>query len=220
MKTVISSKKETDRKIADHIARTVEHKPDCVIAYMPERVFDGVWQELREMKTDMSGVKLFLMAELCGRTVFSEILNAQTEGLNIRNENVALVSDKSYVNLDELISENGGIDLAVTGIGTNGRFGFNEPGTQYSSRTHIQKLTKPTLHDLDIDGESEVYGVTMGIKTVVEAKDIIVAAYGEAIAKSVFQMLYARDDSVVPAAFLQLPADVTVYLDTEAASRL
>ena len=60
----------------------------------------------------------------------------------------------------------------------------------------------------------------MGIKTITSARDIAVLAFGEDKAAAVFEMLYARDDSVIPAAFLQIPVNVTVYLDEAASSKL
>ena len=60
----------------------------------------------------------------------------------------------------------------------------------------------------------------MGIHTLVDARQVLVLASGEEKAKPVFDMLYARDDSIIPAAFLQLPPDVTVYADTDAAKKL
>jgi len=220
MKTVILSKAECNRMIAEKIADTVSAKNDCTLAYMADTDFDGVWESLSEMNCDLSHIKLFLMAELEKEKRFENILTAQLTKVNINPENVVIISSENYVNLDESITAAGGIDLALTNIGTNGRFGFNEPGTQYDTYSHRQKLTKATLKDLGMAEDSEVFGVTMGIKTVINSKNIIVAAYGEKYAKSVFQMLYARDDSIVPAAFLQLPLNVTVYVDEQAGAKL
>ena len=64
------------------------------------------------------------------------------------------------------------------------------------------------------------YAWTMGIKTLVLARQILVLAAGEEKAQPVFKMLYARDDSVVPAAFLQLPLNVEVYVDEAAGAKL
>ena len=61
---------------------------------------------------------------------------------------------------------------------------------------------------------------TMGIKTLVMARQIMVIALGTEKAEPVFNMLYGRDDSVVPAAFLQVPSEVNVYLDPAAAEKL
>ena len=60
----------------------------------------------------------------------------------------------------------------------------------------------------------------MGIKTIVSARSILLLAFGEEKADAAHAMLYARTDSAVPAAFLQLPAEVTVFLDRAAAAKL
>ena len=94
----------------------------------------------------------------------------------------------------------------------------------YDSLTHRQKLTDKTRRQLAASFGSEEdaprYAWTMGIKTLVSAGKILVLAYGEEKTEAVFQMLYARDDSVIPAAFLQLPPEVLVFVDPEAAKKL
>ena len=112
----------------------------------------------------------------------------------------------------------------MIGIGHNGHIGYNEPGTPFDSLTRIQILAPATRRQLadTFGGEEKVpeKAVTMGIKTITGARDIAVLAFGEDKAAAVFEMLYARDDSVIPAAFLQIPVNVTVYLDEAASSKL
>jgi 6-phosphogluconolactonase/glucosamine-6-phosphate isomerase/deaminase len=111
----------------------------------------------------------------------------------------------------------GGLDIAVLGLGANAHIGYNEPAVPYDSLSHRQKLTDATKRqNAEVFGSEEdvpEYGYTMGIYTLVWATEIIVLAFGEAKADAVHKMLYGRDDSSVPAAFLQIPRDVTVYLD-------
>ena len=114
--------------------------------------------------------------------------------------------------------------MAVLGLGVNAHIGYNEPAVPYDSLTHRQKLTDKTKAQLaesfgSVDAAPQ-YARTMGIKTLVSARKTLVLAFGEDKAWAVFQMLYARDDSVIPAAFLQLPFDVTVYADPAAAAKL
>ena len=91
-------------------------------------------------------------------------------------------------------------------------------------RTRRQKLAPASRRELAalFGGEENVpvYGLTMGVKTLVEARRILVTASGAERAKAVFDMLYGRDDSIVPAAFLQIPPDVTVLVDEAAAAGL
>ena len=114
--------------------------------------------------------------------------------------------------------------MAVLGLGVNAHVGYNEPAVPFDSRTHRQKLTDKTRAQLAGQfGSAEAapaYAWTMGVKTLVSARQILVLAYGEEKAWAVFQMLYARDDSVIPAAFLQIPPEVTVLVDPAAARKL
>lgn len=123
-----------------------------------------------------------------------------------------------------MIAAQGGLDLAVLGLGINAHIGYNEPATPFDSLTHVQKLTAATKRQLAtrFGGEENCpeFAVTMGIKTLVSARSIMLLAFGEHKADAVFKMLYGRNDSVIPAAFLQIPLNVTVYLDKEAAQKL
>ena len=71
-------------------------------------------------------------------------------------------------------------------------------------------------------GEEQVpaYGVTLGIHALIRAGKRIVLAFGEERADPVFRMLYARTDSFVPAAFLQIPLETEIYLDPAAAAKI
>lgn len=131
-------------------------------------------------------------------------------------ENGALSGKKNY---DVLAADYDGeeIALCVLGLGYKGQIGFNEVATPFDSRVHTQKLTESTLSQF---GNLAEHGVTLGIKDITDAKNIIVVAFGEEKSDAVFGMLYGRDDSTVPAAFLQVPPNVTCYLDSDAASKL
>lgn len=111
-------------------------------------------------------------------------------------------------------------ELAVVGVGLKGQIGFNEVATQYDTVTHFQRLTKSTKDEYSFLGQIGDTGYTLGIKSIVNSKKIIVIALGEEKAQAVHGMLYGRDDGTVPAAFLQIPFDVTVYLDDAAASQI
>lgn len=150
-----------------------------------------------------------------------ERLAAETD-LDLNN--CVFLTGENFSAYDDIISAAGGLDLAVLGLGMNAHIGYNEPATPYSSITHVQKLTAPTRRQLAaaFGGEENVpeRAFTMGIKTIVSARQIMVIALGAEKAQPVFDMLYGRDDSVVPAAFLQMPPEVTVYLDPAAAEKL
>ena len=125
---------------------------------------------------------------------------------------------------DKAIAAAGGVDLQLLGIGNNGHIGFNEPGTPFGSLTHVVELTESTREAnkrffASID-DVPTHAVTMGIKTVMQAKSIILMATGPAKAPIMKQMLQGPVTEEVPASVLQLHPDVTVYMDFEAASLL
>ena len=125
---------------------------------------------------------------------------------------------------DKEIQAAGGVDLQLLGIGNNGHIGFNEPGTPFGSLTHIVELTESTREAnkrffASID-EVPTHAVTMGIKTVMQARSIILMAIGPAKAPIMKEMLQGPVTEKVPASVLQLHPDVTVYMDFEAAKLL
>ena len=125
---------------------------------------------------------------------------------------------------DDEIEKAGGIDLQLLGIGNNGHIGFNEPGTPFGSKTHLVDLTESTrtanarfFSSID---EVPTQAVTMGIKTVMNARKIILMAIGSAKAPIIAATIKGEVTPEVPASVLQLHPDVEVYLDHEAASQL
>jgi glucosamine-6-phosphate deaminase len=125
---------------------------------------------------------------------------------------------------DKEIEAAGGVDLQLLGIGNNGHIGFNEPGTPFGSLTHIVELTESTREAnkrffKSID-EVPTHAVTMGVKTVMQARSIILMAIGPAKAPIMKEMLQGPVTENVPASVLQLHPDATVYMDYEAAKLL
>lgn len=125
---------------------------------------------------------------------------------------------------DEMIDAAGGIDVQVLGIGNNGHIGFNEPLTPFTSMTHIVKLTDSTREAnkrffASID-DVPTHAVTMGIHTVMQARSIILMAFGEGKAEIIKKTVEGRPEIAVPASLLQLHEDVEIYLDEAAASKL
>ena len=132
------------------------------------------------------------------------------------------VSDPSAY--DKEIAAAGGVDLQLLGIGNNGHIGFHEPGTPFGSLTHVVELTESTREAnkrffKSID-EVPTHAVTMGVKTVMQARSIILMAIGPAKAPIMKEMLQGPVTEKVPASVLQLHPDVTVYMDFEAAKLL
>ena len=121
-----------------------------------------------------------------------------------------------------MIKSLGGIDLQLLGLGNNGHIGFNEPGAAFEKETHCVDLTESTIQankrffEKVEDVPTQAY--TMGIKSIMAAKKILLVATGSAKADALYKSLYGPITPNVPASILQLHQDVTVVADEDALS--
>jgi glucosamine-6-phosphate deaminase len=125
---------------------------------------------------------------------------------------------------ERAIAEVGGIDFQLLGIGKSGHIGFNEPGSPSDSRTRLVTLDTITRRDAAADffGEDNVprEAITMGVATILEAREIALIATGEHKASIVQRAVEGEVAPDVAATFLQPHANATVYLDLAAAGEL
>lgn len=117
-----------------------------------------------------------------------------------------------------------GIGLQLLGIGRNGHIGFNEPGAAHNSRTRQVRLTEQTRQanapDFPADTAVPEFAVTMGIGTILEAREILLLATGTAKAEALAAALQGPVTEAVPASALQRHSRVTVLCDRAAAQIL
>jgi glucosamine-6-phosphate deaminase len=125
---------------------------------------------------------------------------------------------------EEKIRAAGGLDLQVLGIGRTGHIGFNEPGSSRESRTRLVTLDGLTRRDAarDFLGEENVprHAITMGIGTILDAKRIVLLAWGETKAEVVAGAVEAAPTDALPASFLQGHPQVRFFVDRAAAAVL
>lgn len=125
---------------------------------------------------------------------------------------------------EEKIRELGGIDLQILGIGRTGHIGFNEPGSPRDSRTRLVTLDSLTRRDAarDFLGEVNVprYAITMGVGTILEARQVYILAWGDAKASVVAQAVEGAPHDSLPASFLQEHSQAVFLVDQAAASGL
>jgi glucosamine-6-phosphate deaminase len=118
------------------------------------------------------------------------------------------------------ITDAGGIDLAVLGLGRNGHLAFNEPGASLAGRTRVEVLMR-TRVGMDADpNELPRVAITMGIGTILAARACLVVAFGAAKERAVAEMIEGPVTSMVPASALQLHPETTVVLNDAAAALL
>lgn len=124
---------------------------------------------------------------------------------------------------DEIIAAHP-IDLQLLGLGRNGHIGFNEPGTDPTATTHKVALTPSTIAaNARFFADAAAvprFAYSMGIGSILRAKQILIMAYGKAKAPAVAAMLQGPVTRRVPASFLQTHPNVTVIVDEAAASQL
>ncbi|HEY3279144.1 MAG TPA: glucosamine-6-phosphate deaminase [Gemmatimonadales bacterium] len=125
---------------------------------------------------------------------------------------------------ERAIADAGGIDFQLLGIGKSGHIGFNEPGSSPDSRTRLVTLDTITRKDAAADffGEDNVprEAITMGVATILEAREIALIATGEHKAEIVQRAVEGEVEPDVAATFLQRHPNATVFLDLAAAGEL
>jgi glucosamine-6-phosphate deaminase len=242
---------EMSKYAAEHIARLIKEKPDCVIGFATGGTPLGTYHELIRMHRaglDFSNVIAFNLDEYYGigmdmtkpynedqsymRFMHEELFNH----VNIKEENIHIPDGltKSPAEFcseyEEAIKSVGGIDLQILGIGGDGHWAFNEPGSSLDSRTRIEKLSEQTLNDnyeafykkAGIAREDMPhYAITMGIGTILEAKSILMIASGSNKAEIVANALEGPVSNQVTASAVQIyQGNATIILDKEAATSL
>ncbi len=125
---------------------------------------------------------------------------------------------------EEQIAAAGGIDIQLLGIGRTGHVGFNEPGSSRASRTRLITLDKVTRRDAasDFFGEEYVprHALTMGVGTILEARRLLLLAFGEHKAEIIARAVEGEVTPVIPATFLQEHPSAEILLDEAAAAAL
>jgi len=243
---------EMSRCAAEHIAALIREKPNCVIGFATGATPIGTYHELvrmhKEEGLDFSGVITFNLDEYLGigmdlskpyefdqsyrRFMYEELF----KHVNIKEENIHIPDgltkdpEEECRRYEEKIREAGGIDIQILGIGGNGHWAFNEPGSPFDSRTRIQKLSEQTLNDNYESFYKKAgiprdkmphYAITMGIGTIHEAKSVLMLANGAKKAEIVAQALEGPVTTMVTASSIQIfKGKATVILDEAAASKL
>jgi len=127
---------------------------------------------------------------------------------------------------EQRIRDVGGIDIQVLGIGANGHIAFNEPGSSLGSRTRIKTLTEATMRDnarfffQRKPEEVPRYAITMGIGTIMEARELLILASGEKKADAVKSAVEGPITATCPASICQMHRRAFFFIDEGARSKL
>jgi len=152
-------------------------------------------------------------------------IDIKKENIHIPNGAIKEEEVPEYCrNYDKAIEDAGGIDIQLLGIGRTGHIGFNEPGSSRDSATRLITLDKITRTDAasDFFGEENVprCAITMGVGTILKAKEIIVMAWGETKSAIVKRTVEGEMTDSVPSTYLQSHPNTKVILDDASSSDL
>ncbi|GIP06776.1 glucosamine-6-phosphate deaminase [Paenibacillus sp. JNUCC32] len=153
---------------------------------------------------------------------FFNHVDIQMDRTHVPNGNAA-DPEAECLNYDKMLEEYGPVDLQLLGLGHNGHIGFNEPGDSLSGGTHVVELQEktrnanarffPTLDDVP------THAITMGVATIMKARQILLLVRGEDKAEIVHRALTGPITTECPASLLQCHPNVVVLLD-QGAGRL
>lgn len=236
---VVEDKIQLGRTTSQMILDFINSKPIPVLGLAtgstPESTYQFLVEDYQKNHTDWSHVISFNLDEYLGLTMddkqsYRYFMNYKLfNHININKDNtfipLSICDVESFANqYDQMILEKGGIDLQLLGIGENGHIGFNEPPADFESLTSIVDLVPSTIKAnsrffATID-QVPVKAISMGIKSILNAKKIILIANGENKAQAIKQLVDGKIDSTWPCTALRMHNDVIVIIDKKAASLL
>ena len=228
------------RRAASIIAAQILSKPDCVLGLATGSSPVGAYRQLiqwhKQGDLSFAGVRSVNLDEYYGlapdhdqsyryfmqHNLFDHV-DIKPENTNVP-DGLAADPQAECQWYNKVIRDMGGIDIQVLGIGHNGHIGFNEPGHAFEQETHVVDLTERTIQAnarfFASADEVPRQAMTMGIKSIMMARKILLVISGEDKADIVKEAFSGPITPQVPASILQLHPYVTLVGDKAALSKL
>ena len=233
---VVEDRDAVGRLAATQVLDALRADPALVLGVATGSSPITTYQALAAARADFSRVRVVALDEYVGlpeddpRSYHAFVRREVAEPLGIPWENV-LVPDGNAPDpaaactaYEAAIRGLGGVDVQLLGIGRNGHVGFNEPGSSFTSRTRMARLSETTRADnarfFPRPDDVPAYCLTQGIGTILEAATIVLVASGVHKAAAVAAAVEGPVTEACPASALQGHPDVRVVVDREAAHRL
>jgi glucosamine-6-phosphate deaminase len=228
------------KKAANMVAAQILLKPESVLGLAtgstPLETYQFLIKLYKDETISFDSVTTFNLDEYVGLSPsnvnsyhyymedsFFKFVNVKDENKHIPN-GMAESIETECIDYEKKIHSHGGIDFQILGIGNNGHIGFNEPDLKFEAVTHQIDLDEETIkaNSRFFASEEEVpkKAITMGVRTIMNARKVILLANGINKAETIYKAIYGKIDPNLPASILQLHPDVTFILDKEAASML
>ncbi|KRF64515.1 glucosamine-6-phosphate deaminase [Bacillus sp. Soil768D1] len=230
--------KEMSQSAANIVIRKVKENSKIKLGLAtggtPKGTYDALIEDHMQNNTSYENVTSFNLDEYIGldsndpNSYHYYMDQSLFAHININKEQTYLPNgtadnlDKECTRFDKMIETLGGIDLQILGIGQNGHIGFNEPGTSFSSGTHVVALEESTRQAnaryFDSIDEVPTHAITMGIATIMKSKEILLLISGEAKAETLKKLIHGEITEEFPASILKKHNNVTIIADQKALS--
>jgi len=237
---VFQNESEIARYAADMVTKEIKKKPDLCLGLAtgssPVPFYRELISEYKKGNVSFSRVRTYNLDEYypidpkCSQSFFGfmrenlfDHIDLPEDAIHIPKGN-APDGEEEARRYEQELRGNGGTDIQILGIGSDGHIGFNEPGEDFIYNTHVTALTKETLQDNSrfFDDISEVpeKAITMGIGGIMNARKCILIATGKNKAPAIQKALVCDPNPSCPASILQFHKDTVFLLDEEAAALL
>ncbi|UUD37167.1 glucosamine-6-phosphate deaminase [Mycoplasmopsis californica] len=227
--------KEMSKQAAKILIEQITFKQNSSVCFATGSTPIGMYKELIKSKTDFSEIQTFNLDEYIGleqthpQSYFYFMQENLFKHINVKPEKINFplgTGDiaKNIATYNKLLHDNAPLDFVILGIGENGHIAFNEPGCSFEDETREVKLTKNTIeaNSRFFKSMNEVpkTAVSMGIKSILNSKKIILLASGVKKAQAIYETVKGQYTNACPASSLQLHGNVTIIVDEEAGSKI
>src|SRR5690554_6730334 len=230
---------ELSQVASEYVLDLVRSKPNATLGLAtgssPIGLYKNLIKAFNNNEVSFKDVKTYNLDEYCNlkkshpESYYTFMHVNLFDHIDVLEENIH-IPEGNGEDLDALCEQYNGllhkanIDLQILGIGSNGHIGFNEPGTPFDQETFIVELAQKTREDNkrffnNID-EVPTHAITMGIKNIVSAKQIVLVASGFGKSDAIYNLVNGPKTIDFPASILQDHPNVIVIVDEEAASKL
>jgi len=234
---VVKSEKDVAKEAAKLLCENIKKKPNLVLGLATGETMKPFYKELvkhyKKHHFDFSKVKTFNLDEYYpinnnSKNSFKHFMEKNLfQYVNIKKKNINFLSgeNKNYkkqcAEYENKIKSSGGIDIQILGIGVNGHIGFNEPGSSFKSITRRVKLSDKTrkINSKYFPSLNLVpkHALTIGIKTIMSSKKIILLAVGDKKSYAIRKSLSKKISNKFPASILRKHKDVEFIIDYKVA---
>jgi len=221
-------------KAYDIIENVIKSKEDVTLGLATGSSPEGIYELFREKKPNTQHVTTVNLDEYLGLDEnhpksYRQFMNEQLfnhlpfKKTYVPNGAHPISGEQAAKEYDEILKKHP-VDLQLLGIGENGHIAFNEPGASFEAGTNVTDLTESTINAnsryFKTKCEVPTQAVTMGIASILKAKEILLIASGEKKAQAIKELLELAPTEDMPATALKNHPNVTIVIDEEAASLL